>query len=176
MAKKYKWDIKEAEKWLLRAEFLGEAEDPEKLLTGEAQFRLASDAYGRKDYELALRLWKHSAENGNADAYFSLGLMYYTNTGNLFLVPNYKEAAKWFLLGANQGNSQSQTYLSVMYYQGIGVEKDYVHARMWCIILASSETGKRGYDDAVCFRDQLAELMTPEQIEKSQDMASKFKR
>ena len=50
-------------------------------------------AYGRGDYETALREWRPLAEQGLAVAQFNLGLMYDEGQG----VPqDYAEAVKWY--------------------------------------------------------------------------------
>ncbi len=51
-------------------------------------------AYQRGDYATALREWRPLAEQGNADAQFFLGVMYYKGRG----VPqDYVEAIIWFI-------------------------------------------------------------------------------
>ncbi|MCH8098520.1 MAG: sel1 repeat family protein [Proteobacteria bacterium] len=54
-------------------------------------------AYNRGDYATALREWRPLAEQGDAEAQFNLGLMYYKGRG----VPqDYAEAVKWYRLAA----------------------------------------------------------------------------
>jgi len=55
-------------------------------------FQDATDAYERKDYKEAVKLYRLSAEQGDAEAQYNLGLMYDEGQG----VPqDYKEAVKW---------------------------------------------------------------------------------
>ena len=69
------------------------------------------DAYKRKDYKIAYKLWLPLAEQGNAFAQFNLGLMYHEGQG----VPqDYKEAIKYFRLSAEQGNADAQMVLDAL--------------------------------------------------------------
>jgi len=63
-------------------------------------------AYDRGDYATAFRLWRALAEQGNAQAQYNLGVMYYKGRG----VPRdylYVFAYRWFNLAAAQGNKQA---------------------------------------------------------------------
>ena len=63
-------------------------------------FQDATDAYKRKDYKEAVRLYRLSAEQGYAKAQFNLGLMYYKGQG---VSQDYKEAVRLYRLSAAQG-------------------------------------------------------------------------
>ena len=59
------------------------------------------DAYGRKDYKTAYKLWKPLAEQGNVLAQSNLGFMYYEGQG----VPqDYALAHMWFNLCGSGGD------------------------------------------------------------------------
>ena len=63
-------------------------------------------AFHRGDYETAFREWLPYAEQGDAFAQYSLGIMYKEGTG----VPqNDTEAVKWFRKAAEQSDSARQT-------------------------------------------------------------------
>ncbi|GAB7221611.1 hypothetical protein VoSk93_08230 [Vibrio owensii] len=71
---------------------------------------------------------KKRAEQGDADAQFNLGVIYYRGKG----VPqNYQEAAKWLRKAAEQGDARSQYNLGVMFYKGEGVLESSIMAYMW---------------------------------------------
>jgi len=60
------------------------------------------DAYERKDYKEAFRLWLPLAEQGNAFAQFNLGVMYEDGLG----VPqDDQEAVRLYRLSAEQGDA-----------------------------------------------------------------------
>jgi TPR repeat protein len=63
------------------------------------------------------------AENGDAEAQYTLGMM--------FLNGDYTEAAKWLRKAAEQGIAEAQFNLGVMYYKGQGIPLDYAEAENW---------------------------------------------
>ena len=69
-----------------------------------------------------------AAEQGDADAQFSLGLMYLQGLG-VFL--DNKTAVKWFTLAAEQGRARAQFYLGEMYHEGQNVPQDHTTAVKW---------------------------------------------
>jgi TPR repeat protein len=85
------------------------------LTVGTAQAGLFEDglaASKRGDYSEAVMLYRLAAAQGNADAQFSLGYMYYHGFG---VASDHAEAMKWFRLAAAQGNSMAKYYLGNMY-------------------------------------------------------------
>ena len=83
---------------------------------------------------------------------------------------DYKEAVRLYRLSAEQGYALAQYNLGLMYYKGQGVPQDYVSAHMWWNI-----SGVNGDKDAVKNRNIVEKKMSPEQIEKAQDMARNWK-
>jgi TPR repeat protein len=76
----------------------------------------------------AARWFRKSAEQGNADAQYRLGDMYYEGKG-VALDPT--EAAKWYRKAAEQGDSDAQSMLGHMYLKGNGVALDFEEAAKW---------------------------------------------
>uniref|UniRef100_A0A914VDN6 CARD domain-containing protein n=1 Tax=Plectus sambesii TaxID=2011161 RepID=A0A914VDN6_9BILA len=71
---------------------------------------------------------RKSAEQGNADAQFNLGLMYENGQS----VPkSYKQAVKWYKKSAEQGDADGQFNLGKMYKNGWGVPKSDDEAVIW---------------------------------------------
>ena len=125
------------------------------------------DAYKRKDYKTAFSLWKPLAEQGNVTAQYNLGHMYEKGKG----VPqDYKEAVRLYRLAAEQGDLDAQLKLGVSYGMGRGVPKDYALAHMWWNL-----SGSNGNKEAAENRDIVETKMTPQQIEKAQEMARNWK-
>ncbi len=125
--------------------------------------------YKPDDVAAAVSELKPLAEQGNAEAQFNLGSLYYQGWG----VPqDYKEAVKWLRKAAEQGHIFSQTTLGTVYAEGVPgvVEKDYPQALMWFIFAAA-----KGDMEAMEFRDSLANRMTPGQIAEAQTLAREFK-
>ena len=105
--------------------------EPEKRgflnLLKDMQFHLEPEKRGLLNLveDITVRL---AAENGDASAQYTLGVMYYNGNG----VPqDYQEAAKWYLLAAEQGDADAQSFLGVIYYNGKGIPQDYQEAMKW---------------------------------------------
>ena len=65
-------------------------------------------AYETKDYRRALALLKPLAEKGHASAQYYLGWMYERGLGS---ATDHREAARWYRLAAEQGDTSSQVQL-----------------------------------------------------------------
>jgi hypothetical protein len=128
----------------------------------------AIDAYKRKDYKEAVRLYRLSAEQGDPDAQYNLGQFYLR--GELGVPQDYKEAVKWYRKAAEQYDVDAQSNLGFMYNKGQGVPQDYVIAHMWFNLC-----GSIGVKDCVKNRDIIQKRMSPQQIEKAQEMARNWK-
>jgi uncharacterized protein len=114
-----------------------------------ADLRKGADAFKRGDYATALREIKPLAEQGNATAQFSLGLMYTVGKG----VPkDHKTAVKWHRLAAEQGHAHAQALLGVAYGNGQGVPQDYKTAVKWYRLGAEQGQRNAQYNLGVMYR------------------------
>jgi actin-like ATPase involved in cell morphogenesis len=68
------------------------------------------------------------AEQGDADAQFNLGTMYFDGIGTN---QSYEESHKWFLKSAHQGNADAQYKLGTMYHNGEGLNQNTQFAVFW---------------------------------------------
>ncbi len=68
------------------------------------------------------------AEQGEAEAQFSLGLMYHTGEG---VAQDYQAAVEWYRKAAAQDVGGAVYNLGLMYMNGQGVAQDYQEAREW---------------------------------------------
>jgi len=98
----------------------------------------------------ALRWFRAAAKQGEDNAQYFLGEMYYTGDG---VAQNFADAAIWFTKAAEQGHLNAQCYLGEMYKDGIGVNQDYAEAFRWL-----SESAAQGHsiaqrDLALMYRD-----------------------
>ena len=85
-------------------------------------------AYDSGDYVAAFREWLPLAEQGDADAQYTLGQMYIYGKG----VPEDSAAAfKWNHKAAEQGDLDAQYELGRMYMYGEGVPEDSAAAFKW---------------------------------------------
>lgn len=71
---------------------------------------------------------KRSAEQGNAEAQYRLGLMYDMGED---IDQDYGKAFEWYEKSANQGLASSQSKLGSMYRYGKGVEVNHAKASEW---------------------------------------------
>jgi len=72
----------------------------------------AEDAFERKDYATALRLWRPLAEKNDVEAQIRMGAMYADGLG---VNRDYEVAADWFRRAARQGSARAQFNLGSMY-------------------------------------------------------------
>ncbi len=85
-------------------------------------------AYLANDFARAFEILKPLAEQGDADAQITLGIMYDYGQG----VPKDDAAAtEWYRKAALHGIPTVQHNLGVKYFEGIGIEKDYAEAARW---------------------------------------------
>ena len=120
-----------------------------------------SGSVSGQDFEETKRL----AEQGDATAQYNLGNMY--DSGRV--VPeNDAEAVRWYRLAAEQGHASAQYSLGFMYSNGRGVLQNNVRAYVcWSVAAA------QGHEDAIGNRDIIANRLTPEQLARRQDMATR---
>ena len=71
---------------------------------------------------------KVRADDGDADAQFSLGLKYATSEGES---QDYSQAVQWYLKAADQSHALAQFNLAQMYAAGHGVPRDDGQALTW---------------------------------------------
>lgn len=114
------------------------------------------EAYRAGDYQTAFREFFGPAEEGDAVAQFSLGIIYYFGRG----VPtNHNEARRWYRLAAEQGYDRARVNLGVMCAAGEGGPSDPIVAYMW-FSLAAAQGNAAGREA----RDALAQRLTPDQL------------
>lgn len=86
------------------------------------------NAYDRKDYAEAMRLYRQAAAMGNATAEANIGFLYAKGYG----VPqDYAQSVHWYLMAAQKGQREAQHNLALKYWNGQGVAKDPTQARYW---------------------------------------------
>ncbi len=79
-----------------------------------ADVKAGVDAWGRGDYQTAMREWRGPAAKGDADAQFNLGQAYKLGRG----VPqDLVEAEKWYKKAADQGHLQASDNYGLVLFQ-----------------------------------------------------------
>ena len=96
----------------------------------EAQenLRLANIAFGERNYEHALKLYKKASKQKILEAQKQIALIYYAGLG---VKKDTATAALWYKKAACQGDAESQTYLALLYETGDGVKQDVFTAAVW---------------------------------------------
>jgi TPR repeat protein len=106
---------------------------------------------------------------------FALGLARVANAGpyedglTAYNLHDYKRALRLYGAAAAQGNAYAQYNLGLMYANGIGITKDYVHAHMWLTLAAASSDQKVAYS----ILDMVSAKMTAPQISEARAMTRK---
>ena len=137
------------------------------VMPARADFQAGMDAYNRGDFKTALREWQPLADQGDARAQFSFGLLYENGDG----VPrDYAKARQWYEKAAAQGDAKAQLYLGLQSSFGQGVPMDLVEAYMWYSLAAGN-----GNPHAPGYRADLSRQMTPAQIAEAQKRAREWK-
>jgi uncharacterized protein len=112
----------------------------------------AERAYAAGDYVKAAKLYMPLAEQGDAKAQLSIGVIYYLGQG----VPkDYKEAAKWLRLAAKQGRALAQNLLGAIYDFGQGVPQDYTEAAKWYLLAAEQGDADGQYNLGIMYAREL---------------------
>jgi TPR repeat protein len=88
----------------------------------------------RQDQVEGIKLLKRSAERGNMQAQYLLGLDYHQ--GAFGLAKDDAEAAKWWKRSAQQGWANGQKAVCDLYRYGVAVTKNYVEAAKFCRLAA----------------------------------------
>lgn len=81
----------------------------------------------------------------------------------------YKDAMKYFEIGAYYADKLSQLSIGLMYLNGEGVAKDPVTAYAWFSVAA-----ERDYPDFIATRDRTKATLTPEQLDKAAQVRAKL--
>jgi TPR repeat protein len=113
----------------------------------------------------AVKWFRRAAESGHAEAEYNLGLMLMNGQG---VTKDSAEALKWYRRSAEQGYVLAQNNLGLMLAQGQGVAPDIYQAYIWLSLAASQDSS---YSQS---RDYLAQMLTPSQLMKAKDQASKL--
>ena len=147
-------DLKTAAQWYQKAADKGFA---------PAQFRLGSfyeKGLGvERSAAKAKELYQLSADQGNASAMHNLAVLFASGAAG---PADNDSAAKWFVKAAELGVSDSQYNLGILAAKGLGVPQSLEESYKWFAL-----TAKSGDKDAASKRDEIANVMRPEQLKKA---------
>jgi TPR repeat protein len=111
----------------------------------------------------AVRLFRLSADAGNAAAQYHLGLKYAKADG---VAQDHVEAAKWYLKAAHQGHAGAQIGLADAFYGGIGVPIDLAEAFVWY------DLASHVHEPSKIRRNELAATLSSEVVKREQVRSS----
>ena len=120
----------------------------------QAGLKEGVDAYDRGDYATALREFRPLAEQGDAIAQYSLGVMYDEGYG---APENDAEAVKWYQLSAEQGFATAQFNLGGMFSRGLSPELEREEALVWL-----AEAAQQGHRRARLEWIELEQAVVPD--------------
>jgi localization factor PodJL len=148
-------DAKKAFEWFQKAADAGFA---------PAQFRVGSYyekgiGVDQRSPQKAKEFYQLAAEQGNASAMHNLAVLYAMGaTGPT----DNDSAAKWFVKAAEFGVRDSQFNLGILAAKGLGVPRNLEESYKWFALAAKS-----GDKDAAGKRDEIANVLRPEQLQKA---------
>ena len=105
----------------------------------------SNDAQKLGDFATEVLRLRPLAERGDGDAQYNLGVAYAQG-----VIPDYREAVKWYRRAAEQGDGDAQNNLGVMYAKGRGVIQDYHEALKWFRLGANKKTHPRNSISGSC--------------------------
>ena len=113
-----------------------------------------------------MRWYRKAAEQGDADAQYSLGVMLDNGAG----VPEDDAAAvRWYRKAAEQGDADAQHKLGRMYADGAGVSQDNVSAYAWASVAAA-----QGLIDAKVLKAFISRHLDRPMIDQAQELSRTF--
>lgn len=119
------------------------------------------DALERGDHAAAAEAFRIAADQGDVEAAYQLGAMYYEGLG---LPQDYAAAAQWYQKAADGGDADAQYILGLMYSEGQGVPLDYAQAYERLNLAATLLDDAEERAEAAEARDAVGELMSPEEL------------
>ncbi|MBW9112123.1 SEL1-like repeat protein [Rhizobium cauense] len=120
-----------------------------------------------RDIAKAKQYYEQAANQGNASAMHNLAVLH---ASGALGQQDYKVAADWFVKAADLGITDSQFNLAILCARGNGVAQDLTESYKWFAIAA-----KGGDKDAAQKRDEVANAMKPDQLEKARAKADLWK-
>ncbi|HEY6633765.1 MAG TPA: peptidoglycan-binding protein [Rhizobiaceae bacterium] len=149
-----KADMAEAAKWYERSAEAGFA--PAEYRIGnmyEKGTGVTRDVARSRDW------YEKAAEKGNASAMHNLAVLYAMGADGQ---TDNDAAAMWFIKAAELGVKDSQFNLGILSAKGVGMKQSLEEAYKWFALVA-----KTGDKDAANKRDEIANALRPEQLERA---------
>lgn len=114
----------------------------------------------KRDRAAAFKLYNSAADRGSLEAMFQLGLIYMSGQNDI--KQDQEKGRDLIFQAANKGYAKAQYHYGITYFRGEGVLTDYVQAHAWMQVSIVN-----GYESAKKYSEQIAEILSAEQLEKS---------
>lgn len=112
-----------------------------------------------RDVKKSKTWYQLAAEQGNASAMHNLAVLFAMAADG---VTDNESAAKWFQAAAELGVKDSQFNLGILAAKGVGMKQNLEESYKWFALVA-----KTGDKDAAAKRDEIANALRPEQLERA---------
>lgn len=157
--------------------------NPVRDFTEKDNYLVGLNWYKQWNYQIAAKFWKPLAQEGDCDAQYALGLLYFEGLG---VAQSYEKAVALWASSADQGQAQAQLSLGIVYSRsslpytsldcksGCGEERDLLKAYKWFGI--ASEIGSPR--EKQLSQDSLNKIipdMTPEEIQEGDALVENWK-
>lgn len=119
----------------------------------------------QEKYDNAIPLIKRAAYRKHPHANYLLSIMYQNGYG---VEKDMRESFRFAEKAAYQNHAKAQFKLAYKYATGEGSSQDYYRAYAWSNLAASK------IDEAIKFRDEIAEVMTDEQVHQARIISSEI--
>ncbi|MBS3650027.1 SEL1-like repeat protein [Pseudaminobacter sp. 19-2017] len=157
-----KADMKQAAHWYEKSAELGFA---------PAQYRIGNlyeKALGiQRDVEKAKTWYQLAAQQGNVSAMHNLAVLYAMGADG---TADNESAARWFKRAADLGVKDSQFNLGILAAKGVGMPQNLEDSYKWFALAANA-----GDRDAAAKRDEIANSLRPEQLERARGQVDLWK-
>lgn len=120
-----------------------------------------------RDIPKAKTWYQLAAGQGNASAMHNLAVLFAMAADG---VTDNESAARWFQAAADLGVKDSQFNLGILAAKGVGMKQNLEEAYKWFALVA-----KTGDKDAAAKRDEIANALRPEQLERARAAAELWK-
>ncbi|MDZ7824126.1 MAG: SEL1-like repeat protein [Ahrensia sp.] len=155
-------DLGKALQWYERSAELGYA--PAQYRTGNFYEKGLGTS---RDIATAKTWYQLAAEQGNAAAMHNLAVLFASGADG---TPDFNSATRWFLDAAELGVKDSQFNLGILSAKGEGIAQDLAESYKWFALAA-----KAGDKDAEAKRDEVANALRPDQLEKARGATDLWK-
>jgi localization factor PodJL len=111
--------------------------------------------------------YQQAADKGNASAMHNLAVLYAMGADGQ---TDNDAAAEWFIKAAELGVKDSQFNLGILAAKGVGMKQSLEESYKWFALVA-----KTGDKDAAAKRDEIANALRPEQLERARTASELWK-